>query len=94
MVIVDWKTGRGEGRFNEMQLAGYALYAARAGLGAGAPGRSGPSSPTSPCRATCAARVDARKLDHARAFIGKSAGNMKSLLLDPVANLAGSRTSP
>jgi hypothetical protein len=32
--------------------------------------------------------VDARKLDHARAFITRSAGNMKALLLDPVANLA------
>ena len=31
MVIVDWKTGRGEGRFSEVQLAGYALYAARQG---------------------------------------------------------------
>jgi ATP-dependent exoDNAse (exonuclease V) beta subunit len=31
VVIVDWKTGRGEGRFNEIQLAGYALYAARQG---------------------------------------------------------------
>jgi CRISPR/Cas system-associated exonuclease Cas4 (RecB family) len=33
VVIVDWKTGRNEGRFSEVQLAGYALYAAsRAGL--------------------------------------------------------------
>ena len=31
VVIVDWKTGRGEGRFSEVQLAGYALYAARQG---------------------------------------------------------------
>ena len=38
VVIVDWKTGRGEGRFSEVQLAGYALYAARAGLGAGGRG--------------------------------------------------------
>ena len=28
---MDWKTGRGEGRFNEVQLAGYALYAAEKG---------------------------------------------------------------
>ena len=27
VVIVDWKTGRREGRFNEIQVAGYALYA-------------------------------------------------------------------
>src|SRR6185295_8042040 len=31
VLIVDWKTGRAEGRFNEVQLAGYALYAAQAG---------------------------------------------------------------
>ena len=30
-MIVDWKTGRGEGRFNDVQLAGYALYAAQQG---------------------------------------------------------------
>jgi len=31
--------------------------------------------------------VDARKLDHARAFIEKSAARMKELLADPVLNL-------
>src|SRR5258705_514688 len=31
VVIVDWKTGRAEGRFNEVQIAGYALYAAEQG---------------------------------------------------------------
>ena len=31
VVIVDWKTGRGEGRFSEVQLAGYALYASEQG---------------------------------------------------------------
>src|SRR5262245_62497322 len=31
VVIVDWKTGRREGRFSEVQLAGYALYAAEQG---------------------------------------------------------------
>ena len=31
VVIVDWKTGRGEGRFNEIQVAGYALYATEKG---------------------------------------------------------------
>jgi hypothetical protein len=30
--------------------------------------------------------VDSRKLEHARRFIQKSAGTMKSLLLDPLAN--------
>jgi hypothetical protein len=32
--------------------------------------------------------VDQKRLDHARAFIAKSASTMKSLLVDPVANLA------
>ena len=31
--------------------------------------------------------VDARKLEHARAFIEKSAGGMKALLLDPLLNV-------
>ena len=33
-------------------------------------------------------QIDAKKLDQARAFVAKSAGSMKALLLDPVANLA------
>ena len=32
--------------------------------------------------------MDRRKVDHARNFIRKSAGTMKSLLLDPAQNLA------
>jgi hypothetical protein len=32
--------------------------------------------------------VDVRKLEHARNFIAKSAGTMKSLLADPLENLA------
>ena len=87
VLIVDWKTGRGEGRFNEVQLAGYALYAARAGWAAS------PEEIRTELAYLSVPRyvqrsVDARKLDLARAFIVKSAGNMKSLLLDPVANLA------
>jgi len=87
VVIVDWKTGRREGRFNEVQLAGYALYAARQGW----------ASAAAEIRTELAylavpryvrRQVDTRKLDHARAFILKSAGNMKALLLDPLANLA------
>jgi CRISPR/Cas system-associated exonuclease Cas4 (RecB family) len=87
VVIVDWKTGRGEGRFNEVQLAGYALYAAQAGWAAS------PEEIRTELAYLAVPRyvqrsVDSRKLDHARSFIVKSAGNMKSLLLDPVANLA------
>jgi hypothetical protein len=87
VLIVDWKTGRAEGRFNEVQLAGYALYAAQAGWAAS------PDEIRTELAYLAVPRyvqraVDGRKLDHARSFIVKSAGNMKSLLLDPVANLA------
>ena len=94
VVIVDWKTGRGEGRFNEVQLAGYALYAAEQGWVRRARGDRRPSSPTSRSRATCGGRVDARKLEHARRFIEKSAGDMKALLLDPVAQPGPARGLP
>ena len=87
VLIVDWKTGRGEGRFNEVQLAGYALYAAQAGWAAS------PEEIRTELAYLAVPRyvqraVDGRKLDHARSFIAKSAGNMKALLLDPMANLA------
>ena len=87
VLIVDWKTGRGEGRFNEVQLAGYALYAAHAGWAAvGEEIRTELAYLAVPRYVQRA--VDARKLDHARAFIVKSAGNMKSLLLDAATNVA------
>jgi hypothetical protein len=87
VVIVDWKTGRREGRYNEVQLAGYALYAALQGWAA----------PAEEIRTELAylalpryvgRRVDSRQLDQARAFIRRSAGNMKALLLDPLVNQA------
>jgi CRISPR/Cas system-associated exonuclease Cas4 (RecB family) len=86
VVIVDWKTGRGEGKFSEVQVAGYALYAAEQGWAA-------PEEIQTELAYIAIPRyvrrsVDRRKLDHARNFIAKSAGNMKSLLLDPRANLA------
>jgi hypothetical protein len=85
VVIVDWKTGRGEGRFSEVQLAGYALYAARQGW------VSRPEEIQTELAYLAIPRyvrrdVDARKLDHARAFIEKSASRMKALLLDPLLN--------
>jgi PD-(D/E)XK nuclease superfamily protein len=86
VVIVDWKTGRGEGRFNEIQLAGYALYAARQGWVAAAEEIQTELAYLAVPRYVRRS-VDARKLDHARAFIEKSAGGMKALLLDPLLNL-------
>jgi len=87
VVIVDWKTGRREGRFNEVQLAGYALCALEQGW------VKEPEELETELAYLAIPRyvrrsVDRAKLAHARSFIAKSAGNMKSLLLDTVANLA------
>ena len=87
VVIVDWKTGRREGRFNEIQLAGYALYASRQGwVTAAEEIRTELAYLAIPRYVR--RNVDSRKLDHARSFIRKSAGNMKALLLDPLVNQA------
>jgi hypothetical protein len=85
VVIVDWKTGRNEGRFSQVQLAGYALYAAERGWVAS------PEELRTELAYLAVPRfvrrtVDGRQLDHARRFIQKSAGTMKALLLDPLAN--------
>ncbi len=85
VVIVDWKTGRSEGRFNEVQLAGYALYAARQGW------VSSPEELQTELAYLAVPRyvrrnVDARTLDHAQAFIEKSAGSMRGLLTDILLN--------
>jgi CRISPR/Cas system-associated exonuclease Cas4 (RecB family) len=86
VVIVDWKTGRGEGRFSEVQLAGYALYAAEQGWVAS------PEELRTELAYLAIPRfvrrtVNAKTLERARDFMQKSAGNMKALLLDPLANL-------
>jgi hypothetical protein len=87
VVIVDWKTGRGEGRFSEVQLAGYALYAARQGW-VGSPEEIETELAYLAIPRYVRRAVDAQKLERARAFIEKSASRMKALLLDPVLNLA------
>jgi hypothetical protein len=87
VVIVDWKTGRGEGRFNEVQLAGYALYAAEQGW-VGSPEELRTQLAYLAVPRYVIRSVDARKLEHARSFIRKSSSNMKALLLDPLLNLA------
>ncbi len=87
VVIVDWKTGRGEGRFNEVQIAGYALYAAEKGW-VDDPARIETELAYLVIPKAVRRRVDAQKLDQARKFIAKSASTMKSLLLDPAQNLA------
>jgi hypothetical protein len=85
VVIVDWKTGRNEGRFSEVQLAGYALYASERGW------VTSPEELRTELAYLAVPRyvrrtVDTRKLEHARRFIAKSAANMRALLLDPLAN--------
>jgi hypothetical protein len=87
VVIVDWKTGRGEGRFSEVQLAGYALYAARQGW-VQEPEEIETELAYLAIPRYVRRRIDRRKLEAAQAFILKSARNMKALLIDPAGNLA------
>jgi CRISPR/Cas system-associated exonuclease Cas4 (RecB family) len=84
-VIVDWKTGRAEGRFNEMQIAGYALYAMEQGW------VEGPEQIRTELNYLVIPRAKRRTLgpeqiEEARRFITRSARDMKALLLDPEAN--------
>lgn len=86
-IIVDWKTGRREGRFNEIQVAGYALYATEQGWVDSAEEIQTELNylviPRAPRRG-----VNQSKVDHARNFIRKSSRTMKELLVDPEENLA------
>jgi CRISPR/Cas system-associated exonuclease Cas4 (RecB family) len=87
VVIVDWKTGRREGRFNEVQVAAYALYAAEKGW-VSAPEEIETELAYLVIPRAARRKVDRRKVDHARRFIEKSATSMRALLLDPEQNLA------
>jgi CRISPR/Cas system-associated exonuclease Cas4 (RecB family) len=87
VVIVDWKTGRGEGRFSEIQLSGYALYAAEHGW-VGDPEELLTELAYLAIPRYVRRTVDRRKLERARAFIEKSITRMKEPLVDPVANRA------
>jgi hypothetical protein len=87
VVIVDWKTGRNEGRFGEVQVAGYALYAAEQGW-VGEPDEISTELNYLVIPKAVRRSVDRKKVESARRFIQKSASNMKSLLLDPLANVA------
>jgi CRISPR/Cas system-associated exonuclease Cas4 (RecB family) len=87
VVIVDWKTGRNEGRFAETQLAGYALYAVDQGWAQSAEEIETELAYLAVPRYVRRS-VDRQRVEAARSFIRKSASTMKELLLDPVANLA------
>jgi hypothetical protein len=87
VLIVDWKTGRAEGRFNEVQLVGYALFAARQGW------VESPEELVTELAYLQTSRyvrrsVDGKSLERAQAFIEKSISRMKDRLLDPLANSA------
>lgn len=87
VLIVDWKTGRAEGRFNEVQLVGYALFAARQGW------VESPEELVTELAYLQTSRyvrrsVDGKALERAQAFIEKSISRMKDRLLDPLANSA------
>jgi CRISPR/Cas system-associated exonuclease Cas4 (RecB family) len=87
VVIVDWKTGRSEGRFNAVQLAGYALYAVENGWAKEAQEiRTELTYLAIP--KVIRREVDAPTVEHARGFVTKSAQTMRELLKDPVANEA------
>jgi CRISPR/Cas system-associated exonuclease Cas4 (RecB family) len=87
VVIVDWKTGRNEGRFNEVQVAGYALYATEKGW-VGDPEEISTELSYLVIPKAVRRRVTSKMVEHARRFIARSARDMRSLLLDPVRNLA------
>jgi len=87
VVIVDWKTGRAEGRFNEVQIAGYALYAAAQGW-VGDPEEILTELNYLVIPRSRRRTVKRQQLDHARSFIARSARDMRALLIDPLANLA------
>ena len=87
VLIVDWKTGRGEGRFNAAQVAGYALYARASGW----------VEQAEDLRTELAylvvpkyvrRQVTAAALEQAAGFIEKSAAGMRALLTDREANRA------
>jgi DNA-directed RNA polymerase subunit RPC12/RpoP len=87
VVIVDWKTGRGEGRFNEVQVASYALYASERGW------VQEPEEISTELNYLVIPRavrrsVTRRKIEDARRFIARSAKDMRALLLDPLENVA------
>jgi CRISPR/Cas system-associated exonuclease Cas4 (RecB family) len=85
--IVDWKTGRRAGKFNDVQIAGYALYAAEKGWA-----RSATEISTELAYLIwpryVRKEVTQPVLDTARGFVTRSAKTMRALLNDPDANTA------
>ena len=85
VVIVDWKTGRREGRFNEIQLACYSAFAADQGW-AQEPEEIDTELAYLVLPRYVRKHGDRKRLEHVRDFIHKSASSMRGLLSDPAAN--------
>ena len=85
--IVDWKTGRRPGKFNDVQIAGYALYAAEKGWATSA---TDISTELAYLIWPKYVRKDVTQpvLDTARGFVTRSAKTMRALLNDPDTNTA------
>jgi hypothetical protein len=86
VMIVDWKTGRGEGRFNEVQIAGYALYAVEQGW-VPEPEQITTELSYLVLPKTVRRAVTSKNIEAARRFIERSSRDMRALLVDPVANV-------
>lgn len=84
--IVDWKTGRRAGKFNDVQIAGYALYAAEKGWAKATDISTELAYLIWPRYVR--KEVTDPVLLHARGFVTRSAKTMRALLSDPDANTA------
>ena len=93
VVIVDWKTGRAEGRFNEVQVADYALYATEKGW-VGEPEQITTELNYLVLPKAVRRAVTRQKIEDARHFVERSAADMRALLLDPVENVAREEDFP
>jgi CRISPR/Cas system-associated exonuclease Cas4 (RecB family) len=87
VVIVDWKTGCGEGRFSEVQVVGYALYAAEHGW-ADDPLEIETELAYLAIPRFVRRRLRPESLKSARSFIVRSAARMRELLADAGENRA------
>jgi len=87
VVIVDWKTGQREGRFSEVQLAGYALYAAEQGW-VRSPDELRTELAYLAVPRYVRRRIADTQLQRARDFVRRSAESMRALLVDVEANRA------
>jgi len=93
VAIVDWKTGRKEGRFNEVQVACYALFAMERDWARSPEGIETQLAYLAFPRTT-ARRVTRATLDRTRAFVARSAGEMRALLTDVANNVAREEDFP